>query len=223
MVVQNKAISVAAFSSFDLQVPSILVFAILMGSMPVALVMAREESMGTLSRLKLTRMRSFDLLFGTTMPFTILGVAQVLILLGVAIFMGYNYNAAGNLWLVIFIALWGILATIALGLIMAALSRDEDQAAAMGPAIVLPLSFLTSAFFPMPTVTLTRDFMGTGRPFELYDWLPWTQCSKALAKVLTFGAGPDEVVLELGLMMLTTVVLFAFSVALYHNRRLKAL
>jgi ABC-2 type transport system permease protein len=109
-----------------------------------------------------------------------------------------------------------------LGLILASLSRDEDQAGTLGPAVVVPLSFMTSSVFPLPTVTIIDDFLGTGRPFELYDWLPWTQCSKALAKVLTFGAGPEDILMELVLMMVFTVILFAVGVWLYHSRRLKA-
>jgi ABC-2 type transport system permease protein len=223
VVLENRAITAAVYSPFDYQVPGIIVFGLLITSITVAIFMAKEESRGTLMRLKLTEMSSFDLLLGTTIPFTILTVVQLLILIGVALLMGYNYNPDASLGLAVFVAMWGCLATVALGLILASLARDEDQAGTLGPAVVVPLSFMTSAFFPLPTVTLVDDFLGTGRPFELFDWLPWTQCSKALAKVLTFGAGPEQVMFELVMMMATTLVLFALGVWLYHTRRLRAL
>ena len=110
-----------------------------------------------------------------------------------------------------------------LGLILAALVKNEDQAGSLGPAITVPLSFLTGAFFPLPTVVLSDNFLGTGRTFELFDWLPWTQCSKGLSKVFINGAGIGDVALEIGVMIVGTIVLFMIGVALYHNRRLKAL
>ena len=64
--------------------------------------------------------------------------------MGVSLLVGYNYNPDANLGLAVFVALWGCLATVALGLIMASLAKDEDQAGTLGPAVVVPLSFVTS-------------------------------------------------------------------------------
>ena len=152
-----------------------------------------------------------------------MAVVQVIILVSVALLMGYHYHPDASILLAIFIAMWGALATVALGLIIASFAKDEDQAGSIGPAITVPLSFLTGAFFPMPAVVLTDDFLGTGKQFGVFDILPWTQCSKALAKVLTYGGCIGDVAVELGVMIVTTLVLFATGVALYHNRRLRAL
>jgi ABC-2 type transport system permease protein len=136
--------------------------------------------------------------------------------------MGYHYNPDANLGLAILMTIIGALASVALGLILASLVKNEDQAGNIAPAVCVPLSFLTGAFFPMPVVILTDNFLGTGRSFELFDWLPWTQCSKGLAKVLTYGATFDEVALDLGLMAFFTAIFFIAGVILYHNRRLRA-
>ena len=175
VTIENLAMKSSEFSAFDYMVPGIIVFAILMSGITVTIFLAKEESHGTLTRLKITKMSSFDLLFGTTIPFTLLAVVQVLILLAFALLMGYHYNPDANLVLAIFIALWGCLATVALGLILASLAKNEDQAGSIAPAVTVPLSFLTGAFFPMPTVILSNNFLGTGKTFELFDWLPWTQ------------------------------------------------
>ena len=220
--IKNLAMGSSELSSFDYMMPGLIVFALLMGAMAVTISLVKEESRGTLTRLKLTKMSSFDMLFGTTLPYTLLGITQMLILLGVALLIGYNYNPNANLGLALFIVIIGALASVALGLILAAVAKNEDQAGNLAPAICVPLSFLTGAFFPMPTVTLTDNFLGTGKSFEIFDWLPWTQCSKALGKTLTFGSDFEDVSLDITLMIIFTIILFALGVALYHKKRLRA-
>jgi ABC-2 type transport system permease protein len=219
--VRDEALEVSEFTIFDRMFPGFIVFALLMGAMIVTINLAKEESRGTLSRLKITKMSSFDILFGTTIPFTLLAVAQLFILVGVAIGMGFKYHPEANLGLAILIALIGAIASVALGLILAALVKNEDQAGTVAPGLIVPLSFLTGAFFPMPGVTLSENFLGTGKSLQLFDVLPWTQCVTSLKKVLTFGADFNDVAMEIGLMIVFTMVLFAIGVFLYHKKRLR--
>jgi ABC-2 type transport system permease protein len=219
--IRDEALEVSDFTIFDRMFPGFIVFALLMGAMIVTINLAKEESRGTLARLKITKMSSFDMLFGTTIPFTLLAVAQLFILVGVAIMMGFKYHPEANLGLAIFIALIGAVASVALGLILAALVKNEDQAGTVAPGLIVPLSFLTGAFFPMPGVTLAENFLGSGKPLNLFDVLPWTQCVTSLKKVLTFGADFNDVAMEIGLMITFTIILFIIGVVLYHKKRLR--
>jgi ABC-2 type transport system permease protein len=135
--------------------------------------------------------------------------------------MGFKYHPEANLGLAIFIALIGAVASVALGLILAALVKNEDQAGTVAPGLIVPLSFLTGAFFPMPGVTLSENFLGSGKPLNLFDVLPWTQCVTSLKKVLTFGADFNDVAMEIGLMITFTIILFIIGVVLYHKKRLR--
>ncbi|MDP6155628.1 MAG: ABC transporter permease [Candidatus Thermoplasmatota archaeon] len=221
--VEDRSLDVSDLSSFDYQVPGIIVFALLMSATGVCISLSREESKGTLTRLKLTKMSSFDMLFGSTIPYTIIAVAQLFILLCIALLMGYQFNPDANIFLALFIAIWGCLATVALGLILAAIAKNEDQAGYLGPMVAVPLSFLTGAFFSLPTITFTENFLGTGKSFELFDWLPWTQCGKALTKTMTYGASFGDVLVEIVIMIILTAVLFTLGVILYHRKRLRSI
>ena len=223
VIMEDRALEVSDLSTFDYQVPGIIVFALLMTTTSVCISLSREESKGTLTRLKLTKMNSFDMLFGNTIPYTVIAVVQLLILLGVALFMGYQFHPDANIFLALFIAIWGCLATVALGLILSAMAKNEDQAGYLGPMVAVPLSFLTGAFFSLPTITFTENFLGTGKAFELFDWLPWTQCSKALTKTMTYGASFGDVLVEIVIMIILTAVLFTLGVVLYHRKRLRAI
>ncbi|HML04674.1 MAG TPA: ABC transporter permease, partial [Methanobacterium sp.] len=78
-----------AFTAFDWLAPGMIVFAILMLSTSVATILTREVDSGTLRRLKLSKMTSFDFLFGGLIPWSLVAAAQVLILLAVAIMIGF--------------------------------------------------------------------------------------------------------------------------------------
>ena len=62
---------------FELYVPNLLVFAMIMLVFSSAMVTAREVERGTLERLRLTRMRPGEWLAGTAIAQTLLGTCSV--------------------------------------------------------------------------------------------------------------------------------------------------
>jgi ABC-2 type transport system permease protein len=80
------------FSLFDYMVPGLIVFALMLQVSVVAGSLVREVEIGTLDRLKLSKVWSFDLLFGTFIVWSLITVAQVLVLIAVAIVLGYYHQ-----------------------------------------------------------------------------------------------------------------------------------
>jgi ABC-2 type transport system permease protein len=211
--VDTKSISgTRAFSTFDYQAPGIIVFGLLMGSIGVAGALARETETQTLSRLKVSLMTSFDLLFGTLLPWTLLAVAQLLILFGVALAIGFHW-VGGTCSLLISILVGGIsgVACVSLGLLVAAFSKSGSHATTLGILISVPMSFLIGAFFPLPSQTEV-----------VTNFLPWRQAFMALTSVLTYGASFSDALPNIALMTLETAVLFALGVLAFARVRLKA-
>jgi ABC-2 type transport system permease protein len=211
--VDTKSISgTSAFSTFDYQAPGIIVFGLLMGSIGVAGALARETETQTLSRLKVSLMRSFDLLFGTLLPWTLLAVAQLLILFGVALAMGFHW-VGGTSSLLIAILVGGIsgVACVSLGLLVAAFSKSGSHATTLGILISVPMSFLIGAFFPLPSQTEV-----------VTNFLPWRQAFTALTSVLTYGVSFSEALPNIAIMTLETAVLFVLGVLAFARVRLKA-
>ncbi|MBU2565452.1 MAG: ABC transporter permease, partial [Candidatus Thermoplasmatota archaeon] len=93
-----------SFTVFDYQAPGIIVFALLMMVPAVAGSLARESEKGTLERLKLSKMKSFDLLFGTLIPWSLVASVQVIILFLVALLMGFHWQG-GNFSLILAIGI----------------------------------------------------------------------------------------------------------------------
>lgn len=199
-----------SFTPFDYIAPGILVFGLLIISGSVASALAREVERKNLERLQISTMRSFDLLFGTMIPWAVIAATQVVILLGVAIAIGFHWQGGLNgILAALLIGIISGISSVALGLIIAAFSRSESHANTLGPLIWVPLSFLIGAFF-------------TVRAPVLVDVLPWGQAIEALRGVLTFGLSFNEVSMNVVWMTIQTIIVFAIGVLAFSRMRLKA-
>ena len=209
-----------SFTNFDYQAPGIIVFALLLLVVGVAGTLAGEVERGTLERLKITKMKSFDLLFGTLIPWTLIAIAQVFILFLVAIAMGYHWQGGiTTIALAIAIGVLGGISSISLGLLVAAFSRSEKHAENLGMLVAVPMSFVVGAFFSLPGAVIGEFF---GRTVQVYDVLPWTHTVNALRSVLTFGGGLGDVIYSISMMTVLTVILFVLGVICFSKTRLRA-
>ncbi|MGZ7118528.1 MAG: ABC transporter permease, partial [Methanobacterium sp.] len=199
-----------AFTSFDYLAPGMIVFAILMLATSVATILTREVESGTLKRLKISKMTSFDFLFGGLIPWSLVAAAQVLILFAVAITIGFHWQGSINsIILAVLIGIIGGIASISLGMIIAAFAKSPPQAGQLGTLIAVPLTFLVGAFFPLPQITI-GTFMG--QQVQIYDLLPWHQVLVALRDVLTFGYSLDSITYQVGTAIILSAILFVVGV-----------
>ncbi len=194
---------------YDYLVPGMVVFALLLLMVGVAGSLSREVEKGTLSRLKLSLMSSFDLLLGVLMVWTLIAVAQVLILFGMATLLGFHWTGGGvNMLLSILIGVISGIASVALGLIIATFSKSEGQSSSIGALVAVPLAFLIGAFMPMKTEMVTR-------------FLPWGQAASSLRTLLNQGGQIGDVLPNIGIMALETVIIFVIGVILFSRIRLR--
>lgn len=194
---------------FDLTVPGIIIFGLMMQAMGVTATLGQERKDRTLDRLRMTKMTSFDLMGGTTIRWMVLGVFQVAILFGVALLLGLN--VAGNVPITVagamVIALVVVLATISLGLIVSAFVEDPEQATQLSVVVIMPMAFFTGAFFPVDLAAA--------------EVLPWTQGAIAMKQMMHF-ADWGSAMYHTGICLLMALVLFAIGVFTYSRNRLRS-
>ena len=208
-----------SFTQFDFLAPGMMVFAILLLATTIAAILTREVESGTLERLKMSKMKSFDLLFGGLIPWSLVAGAQVVILLIVAVLLGLHWQGGINsVILATIIGIIGGVASIALAMIIASFAKNDRQAANLGTLIVVPISFLVGAFFPLPQVFISV----LGHSFQVYELIPWTHTLNALRGVLLYGEGFNAVAVQIELSLVLTVILFMIGVFLYSRTRLRA-
>ena len=78
--------------------------------------------------------------------------------------------------------------------------------------------FFSGAIFPIPKVSILA--IGE-RSIGLYDILPPTHSVVALNKVLTLGAGLNEVIYEISALVILSMVYFAIGVWLFQRMHLQ--
>jgi ABC-2 type transport system permease protein len=194
---------------FDLTVPGIIIFGLMMQAMGVTATLGQERKDRTLDRLRMTKMTSFDLLGGITIRWMVMGVFQVIILFGVALLLGMN--VAGDVPLTIagamLIALVVVLATISLGLIVSAFVDDPEQATQLSVVVIMPMAFFTGAFFPVDVAAA--------------EVLPWTQGALAMKQMMHY-ADWGSAAYHTAICLVMALVLFAVGVLAYSRNRLRS-
>ncbi|HEY0196355.1 MAG TPA: ABC transporter permease, partial [Methanobacterium sp.] len=153
--------------------------------------------------------------FGGLIPWSLVVVVQVVILLVVAVAIGFHWQGGvTSILLAILVGIIGGIASIALGMIIAAFVQNDRQAANLGTLITVPTSFLVGAFFPLPNVEIF------GVPFNAF--LPWTHTLDALRSTLTYGGGWNDIYYPVAVSVVLTVIIFVIGLVLFSRNRLSA-
>jgi ABC-2 type transport system permease protein len=206
-----------ARTEFENYVPGLLIFAVILLVFSAPMAVAREVEAGTLRRLQITRMRSFDFLGGVTITQVIVGVMALLLALTVALLLGFR--SQGPWWAAILIGAIASLSVIGVGLIVACFSRTVTQAFLLANFPLAFFMFFSGAMFPVPRLTL---FYIGGQSVALFDILPTSHAVIALQKIFVMGASLGDVVYELSALTLLSGLYFAIGVWLFKRTQLRA-
>jgi ABC-2 type transport system permease protein len=207
----------AARSEFEVYVPGLLVFAVILLVFLASMTVAREVEAGTLRRLQITRMASLDYLGGVSLALILVAVASAILAFLTALALGFR--SQGSVLLAVLICSVSSLSVIGVGLVIACFSRTVTQAFLLANFPLGLFMFFSGAVFPVPRVTL---FTLAGRSVGLYDILPPTHAVVALNKILTLGAGAGDVVYELAALLVLSVLYFSIGVWLFQRTHLRA-
>jgi ABC-2 type transport system permease protein len=182
-----------ARSTFELYVPGLLVFTVIMLVFSASMSVVREVEAGTLARLRLAPVGTLSLLTGISAAQFLLGAVAVALTLLSASVLGFR--SQGSLALAILVASVASLASVGIGMVVASLSRNVTRAFLISSVAMFLLVLFSGVVFPQPRVPLFTLF---GRGIALLDVLPTTHLHAALGKVLNLGASLGEVAYELG-------------------------
>jgi ABC-2 type transport system permease protein len=155
----------------------------------------RERQSGTLERLMTTPIGRADIVLGYALAFGALAVLQALVLTGFAVVV-CGMDVAGDLWVVMLVAVLDAVLGTALGLMASAVARTEFQAVQMMPVIIFPQLVTSGLFMP-------RDAMPTVLE-AISRVMPLTYGLEALQRLAT-GSGIQDVQGAIGVIALFIV------------------
>lgn len=143
---------------------------LLLGLFPLIVMFAvtsvatlRERQTGTLERLMTTPVGRGDVVLGYALAFGVMAVLQALVVTGFAVYV-LGMEVAGELWVVVLVAVLDALLGTALGLAASAVARTEFQAVQMMPVIIFPQLVTAGLFMPRDQMPAVLEALSRAMP-----------------------------------------------------------
>jgi ABC-2 type transport system permease protein len=158
-----------ARTEFEIYIPGLLIFSVVMMIFDASMVVAHEVEAGTFSRLKITKVTAFELLGGISASVVLLGMIGLLLAFFTAAALGFH--SAGPLWIALLVGGITSFSVIGAGLMVAAFSKNSNQAFVIANFPLVLFMFFSGAIYPIPAIQL---FNLGDISISLYDFLPPT-------------------------------------------------
>jgi ABC-2 type transport system permease protein len=213
----NTVTGKRVLNEFELYVPALLGLALMMLMFTAAASIIKEKDEGTIIRLRLSNMKTYEWLLAVSLTQVILGMLALASTYLTAAALGYK--TSGSLAAMMFIGFLSSLAIIAISLIVAAYLRTIFDLMTIGCFPFFVLMFFSGGMFPLPPLRL---FTVGERVININDILPTTHTINAMSKILSYDAGLRDVVFEIGAISLLTIVFFVLGVWVFTRRHMRA-
>lgn len=204
--------SVASYqlTSFDFFIAGFFIFGMTLASGAIAGVLGEERSYRTLDRLKLSKMKSLELMGGIALnQFTISSI-QLAVMFGSAYILGFN--GIGDPFLAFGVALLTTFPVLGLGFLASGLVPDGRDAMGVIAMLSAPIGFLSGAFLPIPDVPLVENLIPIGfgnfRALQLWDFFPFYPSVSAIRKILLYDYTLEQVLSDIILLLAGGIIFF---------------
>lgn len=149
--------------SRDFMIPGILALLLLVVTTNLSsMAIVREKELGTLEQLNVTPIAGWELMVGKLLPYAVVGMADVLLVLAVALGW-FEVPLRGSIILLLVLCLVFLLSTLGLGLFVSTISNTQQQAMFTSSFFFLiPMVFLSGFVFPI------ENMPAAVQPFTLF-------------------------------------------------------
>jgi ABC-2 type transport system permease protein len=202
-------------SDFDLAVPGLLIFSIIMLMLTASVAMITEVENKTMIRLKLSKVRTLELMGGIAIIQILVGFISVLATLGVAASLGFKFQ--GTFLPVFIVVLLTTVSVIAFSLFIAAFSKTVTQVLIIGNFPLFLFMFFTGAMFPM---NVKPWFFAGGYPISLISLMSPSHSVSALKKLLIMQKGLPDIIPELLCLIILCLAYFSLGLWVYRKRHM---
>ncbi len=204
-------------SPFEVYVPGLLVFSVIMLIFSSSMAVSREIESDTIDRLKMTPLTTFDLLAGISAVQIIQGLFSVLLTFLVA--SAFGFRSAGSITFAFFISGTTCFASIGIGMIVAGISKTQNRAFLISSVAMFLLILFSGIIFPRPDIDL---FYIGNYTVNCFDFLPTTHMAKGLEKILTLGVSPLDILYETCMLIFLSIFYFGAGVCFFNRSKLVA-
>ena len=155
--------------SRNFMVPGVLgLLLMVMTTILTSLAIVKEKELGTLEQLIVTPIRPYQLIVGKIAPYMMIGIIDVVLVVGVATFF-FALPLKGGFWLLFVLCLIFLMTTLGLGLFVSTVSRTQQQA--MMTAIffiMMPMIFFSGFVFPIENMPRFIQYVSYAMPLRYF-------------------------------------------------------
>ena len=145
----QKPVYGSNLSYIDFLIPGILAFISIMGvTMNLGRAIAGEKEQGVLKRIFLTPISNTDIILGNGIGFWLIGIAQTLIILFIAVVL-FNFTLQGDIALLLFTIALNSIVAVGMGLFISSQTNNSDQFQQVAMLTTFPMMFISGVFFPL--------------------------------------------------------------------------
>lgn len=159
--------------------PGIITMAIVFSSMFTGISVLWDKQFGFLQEVLVAPISRLSIIIGRTLGGATIALMQGLIILAIAIVLGTPIPALPNLLLTILFMILIAVSAVGFGLILASRMNDFQSFPLIMNLIVMPLVFLSSAFFPVIDDATLRTIAMFNPVFYMVDGLRGSLISTA--------------------------------------------
>jgi ABC-2 type transport system permease protein len=158
-----------SLKSRNFMVPGVLVLILLITTTNLtAMAIVKEKEVGTLEQIMVTPIRSYELILGKLIPFTIVGMVNVCVVITVMVF-GFGIPVKGSVLLLFVLTGAFLMTSLGVGLFVSTISRTQQQA--MMTAIffvMMPMMYISGFVFPIENMPAPLQYLSLGIPMRYY-------------------------------------------------------
>lgn len=174
-----------------------------------AMAIVREREIGTMEQLMVTPIRPFELIIGKTLPFSIIGLADVLLVTGAAVLV-FHMPVRGNLLLLLLASALFLLTTLGVGLFISTICHTQQQAMMSSFFFFNPAFMLSGFTFPIRNMPV---------PVQLITYLnPVRYMMEIVRGLFLKGVGISVLWPQLVALTILGSTILTLSVLRFHKR-----
>lgn len=135
--------------------------------MLTALAIVREKEIGTMEQLMVTPVRPMELMLGKTLPFAVVGLAEVALITGAALLV-FHIPFRGSALLLFFCSVLFLMTSLGAGLFLSTISQTQQQAMMMNFFFSTPAFMLSGFAFPIHNMPVAVQWLTYLNPLRYF-------------------------------------------------------
>ncbi len=136
-----------------------------------------------------------------------IALAQTVLFIGVATLPYFGLKLSHYWWMAIPMVTCGVLAFIAIGMLIGAWAKTQEAAQGVTQMVVLPMAFLGGSFFPIDSAPKWLR--------AVTEIFPLRHLNEGMLKVMARGSGPASVLPEMGILLAFALVATVLAIRVF--------